>query len=96
MTEYEHRSDGFTAVEDRVRWLHGAGRRREKIGKVDDLFVDENDQPEYFGVKMGFLGARSTLIPADITSDRQATGLIEVSQPKRRSRTARASMTTKR
>jgi hypothetical protein len=35
----------------------------EKIGKVDDLFVDENDQPEYIGVKMGFLGARFTLIP---------------------------------
>jgi PRC-barrel domain len=26
----------------------------EKIGKVDDLFVDENDQPRYIGVKMGF------------------------------------------
>ena len=30
----------------------------EKIGKVDDLFVDGNDQPRYIGVKMGFLGTR--------------------------------------
>ena len=35
----------------------------EKIGKVDDLFVNESDRPEYIGVKMGFLGTRSTLIP---------------------------------
>jgi uncharacterized protein (TIGR02271 family) len=28
--------------------------------------VDENDSPEYIGVKMGFLGTRSTLIPWDV------------------------------
>src|SRR5687768_10383511 len=33
------------------------------MGKVDDLFMDANDQPEYIGVKMGFLGTRTTLIP---------------------------------
>ena len=32
-------------------------RHYEKIGKVDDLFVDENDQPEYIGVKTGLLVA---------------------------------------
>jgi hypothetical protein len=26
----------------------------EKIGKVDDVFVDENDQPRYISVHMGF------------------------------------------
>jgi uncharacterized protein (TIGR02271 family) len=53
-----------------------------KIGKVDDLFLDESDQPEYFGVKMGFLGTSSTLIPADITTINNEQGSIEVSQPK--------------
>jgi hypothetical protein len=33
------------------------------MGKVDDLFMDANDRPEYIGVKMGFLGTHSTLIP---------------------------------
>jgi uncharacterized protein (TIGR02271 family) len=54
----------------------------EKIGKVDDLFLDEDDQPEYFGVKMGFLGTSSTLIPADIATTNNEQGFIEVSQPK--------------
>ena len=32
--------------------------RGEKIGKVDDLFIDESDNEEYVGVKMGFLGRK--------------------------------------
>ena len=41
-------------------------RHYEKVGKVDDLFVDENDVPEYIGVKTGLFGGPSTLIPMDI------------------------------
>jgi sporulation protein YlmC with PRC-barrel domain len=37
----------------------------ERIGKIDYLFVDENDELEYVGVKMGSLGNRFTLIPMD-------------------------------
>jgi hypothetical protein len=47
----------------------------EKIGKVDDLFVDENDQPEYIGVKMGFLGARFTLIPRVLVNGIEEAGV---------------------
>jgi uncharacterized protein (TIGR02271 family) len=54
----------------------------EKIGKVDDLFLDENDQPEYFGVKTGFLGTSSTLIPADVTTTDEANQTISVSSDK--------------
>ncbi|MDP9488087.1 MAG: PRC-barrel domain-containing protein, partial [Actinomycetota bacterium] len=61
--DHEQRSDGFTAVEDRFAGYTVYDHSDQKIGKVDDLFVDENDQPEYIGVKMGFLGTRSTLIP---------------------------------
>jgi hypothetical protein len=43
----EHRSDGFTAVEDRYAGHTVYDQDGEKIGKVDDLFVDEHDQPEY-------------------------------------------------
>ena len=81
MANYEERTDWFTADEDYAGYtVHD--NNGEKIGKVDDLFLDENDQPEYFGVKMGFLGTRSTLIPADITNIDRERGFIEVSQPK--------------
>lgn len=75
MAEYEQRSDRFTAVEDRFAGYTVYDRDNEKIGKVDDLFLDESDQPEYIGVKMGFLGTRSTLIPfglASVDDERQS------------------------
>src|SRR5918994_2920722 len=59
----EERSDRFTALEDRFAGYTVYDRAGEKIGKVDDIFVDQSDQPEYIGVKMGFLGTSSTLIP---------------------------------
>jgi uncharacterized protein (TIGR02271 family) len=73
----EERSDRFTAIEDRFANYEVYDNSGEKIGKVDDLFVDENDNPEYVGVKMGFLGTRSTLIPMDtITVDESAGRLV--------------------
>jgi uncharacterized protein (TIGR02271 family) len=63
VTQYEERSDRFTALEDRFAGYEVYDQAGEKIGKVDDLFVDETDSPEHIGVKMGFLGMSSTLIP---------------------------------
>jgi len=62
------RTDGFTAVEDRFAGYTVYDSNDEKIGKVDDLFVDGNDRPEYIGVKMGFLGTHSTLIPFEMAT----------------------------
>ena len=81
----EERSDRFTALE-----VHFAGYEvydpdGEKIGKVDDLFVDENDQPEYIGVKMGFLGTSSTLIPwgvVNTTDDESRRIVVSVDKAK--------------
>jgi uncharacterized protein (TIGR02271 family) len=78
----EERSDRFTAIEDQYAGYTVVDESGSKIGKVDDLFLDESDQPEYFGVKMGLLGTSSTLIPADITTVDNEQGFIEVSQPK--------------
>jgi len=50
----------------------------EKVGKVDDLFVDENDEPEYIGVKTGFLGMKSTLIPIELVRVNDRRKLVEV------------------
>ena len=78
----EERSDRFTAIEDQYAGYTVVDQSGSKIGKVDDLFLDENDQPEYFGVKMGFLGTSSTLIPADIATIDNEQGFIEVSHTK--------------
>ena len=70
----EERSDRFTALEDRFAGYAVYDLAGEKIGKVDDLFVDQSDQPEYIGVKMGFLGTRSTLIPWEAVSSTDDEG----------------------
>jgi PRC-barrel domain len=61
VADYEQRSDGYTAIEDEYSGYTVLDPNGEKIGKVDDLFLDENNEPEYVGVKMGFLGTSSTL-----------------------------------
>src|SRR5919112_596616 len=70
----EERSDRFTAIEDQYAGYEVFDQVGEKIGKVDDLFVDESNQPEYIGVKMGFLGTRSTLIPWEAVSSTDEEG----------------------
>ena len=55
-----------------------------KIGKVDDLFVDEKDHEEYIGVKLGFLGRKSTLIPTEIVRVNESDRTIEVAESKDR------------
>jgi uncharacterized protein (TIGR02271 family) len=74
VTDYEQRSDRFTAIEDRYAGYEVYDHSGSKIGKVDDLFVDESDQPEYIGVKMGFLGTSSTLIPWEAVSSTDDEG----------------------
>jgi uncharacterized protein (TIGR02271 family) len=78
----EERSDRFTALEDRYAGYTVYDQDYEKIGKVDDLFLDENGSPEYIGVKMGFLGTRSTLIPFEMVRVNDERQLIEISKDK--------------
>src|SRR5215218_9489423 len=81
--EREERSDRFTAIEDRFAGYKVYDQDYEKIGKVDDLFVDESDQPEFIGVKMGLLGLRgTTLIPWEVCTSDETTQRIEVSADK--------------
>ena len=53
-----------------------------RIGKLDDLFVDENDQPEYVGVRMDPLTTRSTLIPTDVITVEDRLRRTVVSRPR--------------
>src|SRR5215213_4271061 len=81
--EREARTDKVTEeVEDRYAGYTVYDQSYEKIGNVDDLFVDENDSPEYIGVKMGFLGTRTTLIPFEMARVIDARKVIEVAADK--------------
>ncbi len=80
--DQEHRSDRFTAIEDQYAGYTVYDQADQKIGKVDDLFVNENDQPEYIGVKMGFLGTSSTLIPFELASVEDSRQAIVVATDK--------------
>jgi ribosomal 30S subunit maturation factor RimM len=55
----------------------------ERIGKIGYLFVDENYELEYVGVKMGSLGTRSTLIPMDVLRIDDRRRRMEVSRSMR-------------
>jgi stress response protein YsnF len=83
------RTEGTEGRDDRFRGLGEAysgyqvyDRNHEKIGKVDYLFVDENDQPEYIGVKTGLLGTKSTLIPMEMARVNDQRKLVEVAAEK--------------
>jgi uncharacterized protein (TIGR02271 family) len=79
----ENRSDRFTGIEDQYAGCEVYDRNDEKIGKVDDLFLDENDRAEYISVKMGFLGLEGTsLIPWELTRVNEEGHRIEVSVDK--------------
>jgi sporulation protein YlmC with PRC-barrel domain len=92
----EHRDDRFTAIEYRYANYTVYDREGDKIGKVDDIFVDETDQPEYIGVKMGFLGLSSTLIPWQLCRIDEGDHRIEISAERIRPRTGLPSTTTRR
>jgi PRC-barrel domain len=72
LRELEDKYEGYTVYDN----------RGDKIGKVDDLFIDDADREEYIGVKMGFLGRKSTLIPMDIVRVNEADRALEVSESK--------------
>jgi uncharacterized protein (TIGR02271 family) len=73
-------------LEERYAGYEVYDRDGEKIGKVDDLLVGEHDVPEYIGVKMGFLGMKSTLIPMELAKVDEERRRIEVSVDKARAK----------
>jgi hypothetical protein len=78
----EERGDRFRELEEAYKDYTVYDQHYERIGRVDDLFVDENDRPEYIGVKTGFLGMKSTLIPMELARVNDRRRLIEVAADK--------------
>jgi sporulation protein YlmC with PRC-barrel domain len=61
----------------------------EKIGKVDDIFIDETDREEYIGVKMGLFGlSGKTLIPMEMARVDEQERRIEVGASKDQAKSA--------
>ena len=75
---------GITELQERVASYEVYDRTGEKIGKVDALFLDEADQPEYIGVEMGPPGVSSALIPWDLVSADEVRRRFTVASDKRR------------
>jgi uncharacterized protein (TIGR02271 family) len=81
--EREQRGGGYNEIFERYSGYEVYDRDGDKIGKVDELFLDENDRAEYLGVKMGFLGLEGTgLIPWEAAHVNEGERRIEVSADK--------------
>jgi sporulation protein YlmC with PRC-barrel domain len=50
------REDRSKELEERYEGYEVYDNAGEKIGKVDDLFIDHAGREEYIGVKMGLFG----------------------------------------
>jgi uncharacterized protein (TIGR02271 family) len=76
------REERFGAPEVRYADYEIYDQDGERIGPLNDLFVDENDEPEYVGVGTGSPDNRSVLAPAEaITVDDRLRRMV-ISQPK--------------
>lgn len=77
----EH-GDRFRELEDAYAGYTVYDEHYERIGRVDDLFVDDDGREHYIGVKMGIFGTKSTLIPMEIVRVNDRRQLVEVAAPK--------------
>ena len=81
---YRGRGESSGGLSAECRGWEIRDQEGEKIGKVEEVFVDGNDRPEYLGVKAGLLGGKLTLIPADIAKAADGEKVIEVSESRDR------------
>ncbi len=73
--------DPFVGLKEATEEYKVYDSHYEKIGKVDDLITDRDDQVLYVGVKMGVFGTNSTIVPVEILRINDRRRLIEVSEP---------------
>ena len=81
LTDARH-DDSFGTPEERYASYEVYDEDGERIGKPDDLFVDENDNPEYVGVRTDPPGTSSSLIPADVITVDDGLRRMVISHPK--------------
>jgi len=74
--------DALRTPEERYAGYEVYSQDGERIGKPDDLFVDEDDNLEYVGIWTDPLGTRSALVPAEVVTVDDALRHMVVSRPK--------------
>lgn len=70
--------DPFAGLKDSSEEYSVYDTHYERIGRVDDVFLDERDGVSYIGVKLGFFGTNSTLVPAELVRVNDLRHLIEI------------------
>jgi uncharacterized protein (TIGR02271 family) len=79
----ESRQDNASRTpEERYAGYEVYDRDGVRLGKPDDLFVDEDDNPEYVGIWTDPPGSRSLLVPAEVVTVEDASRRMVVSRPR--------------
>src|SRR5215204_1443133 len=76
------RAEPFGSPEERYAEYGIYDQYGEKIGPLNDLFVDLNDEPEYVGVGTGLPENRSVLVPAEVITVDDPLRRMVVSHPR--------------
>ncbi|CAA9432511.1 MAG: hypothetical protein AVDCRST_MAG28-1558 [uncultured Rubrobacteraceae bacterium] len=76
--------DRLGEIQEKYKGYKIYDRDGEELGTVSDVSVKETDLEEYIGVKMGFFGLRSTLIPLEIVSVNERERAIEIAESRER------------
>ena len=64
----DDRQDRFVDVDDSpVKGFAVVDEEGKSIGRLEEVLLGENNQPEYFGINTGLFGRKSTLVPVDLT-----------------------------
>lgn len=84
MEYHEERGDEFTALAEKYAGYDVLDSNNERLGGVDELFLDEDDRPEYIGVKIGPASSGSTLIPVEVATLDEGRKRILISVEKKR------------
>src|SRR5829696_9117029 len=74
--------EGLEIPEERYAGYEVLDRDGETLGKPDDLFVDEDDNPEYVGIWTDPSGSSSLLVPAEVVTVEDASRRMVVSRAK--------------
>jgi|SRR5215207_4824369 len=74
--------EGLEIPEERYAGYEVYDRDGERLGKPDDLFVDEDDNPEYVGIWTDPSGSSSLLVPAEVVTVEDASRRMVVSRAK--------------
>lgn len=78
----EERNGLSTTTENRYAGYTVCDYAGEKIGKVEEFFVDGEDRMEYIGVRTDSLEPRSMLIPIDMARVNEQWRLVEIAASK--------------